>query len=94
MALVKNVEKRIWDIEGFAVVIRHADGRDMRGDRTGLPMYPYDRMARNSVTVSAWREQRFYPNYTGLEVDVLDGSGAVAAGNMHLSNVRDSYAED
>jgi len=42
MALVKNVEKRIWDIEGFAVVIRHADGRDMRGDRTGLPMYPYD----------------------------------------------------
>jgi len=51
-------------------------------------------MARNSVTVSAWREQRFYPNYVGLEVDVLDGSGSVAAGNMRLSNVRDSYVED
>ena len=36
MALVKNVEKRIWDIEQFDVRIRHADGRDMRGDKTGV----------------------------------------------------------
>jgi hypothetical protein len=36
MALLENVEKRIWDVEGFDVIIRHADGHDMRGDRTRL----------------------------------------------------------
>jgi hypothetical protein len=55
MALVKNVEKRIQDIEGFAVTIRHADSRDMRSDRTGIPRYDFERMARNSMTVSAWK---------------------------------------
>jgi hypothetical protein len=94
MALVKNVEKRIWDIEGFAVIIRHPDGRDMRGDRTRIPMYRYERMARNGMTVSAWKEQRFYPNYAGLEVDVLNGYGEIVIGNTLLSTVRDSYAED
>ena len=94
MALVKNVEKRIWDIEQFAVVIRHADGKDMRGDKTGIPMYAFDRMAKNSITVAAWREQRFKASYPGLEVDVLDGFSDVAAGNMLLSSVRDSYFED
>ncbi len=94
MPLVKNVEKRIWDIEQFAVIIRHADGRDMKGNREGLPMFGYDRMARNSWTVSEWKNQRFCPNYAGLEVDVLDGSGQPATGNTLLSNVRDSYSED
>jgi hypothetical protein len=94
MALLKNVEKRIWDVEQFDVVIRHSGGRDMRGDRTGIPMYTYDRMAKNSITVSAWKEQRFSPSYPGFEVDVLDGVGQTVAGNTLLSTVRDSYAED
>lgn len=94
MALVKNVEKRIWDIEQFAVVIRHGDGKDMRGDKSGIPMYAFDRMAKNSITVAAWREQRFKASYPGLDVDVLDGFGNVSAGNMLLSSVRDSYCED
>jgi hypothetical protein len=94
MPLTKNVEKRIWDIEGFAVLIRHSDGRDMRGDRTGLPMYSYDRMAKNSMTVAAWKQQRFAPLYAGLDVEVLDGAGSVVAGNALLSTVRDSYSEE
>ena len=94
MALVKNVEKRIWDIEGFDVIIRHADGRDMRGDRTGIPMYDFSRMAKGSTTVNAWKQQRFNPKYAGLEVDVLDGVGNPVAGNTRLSTVRDSYSED
>lgn len=94
MPLVKNVEKRIWDVEDFAVIIRHADGRDMRGDKTGIPMYPYSRAAKDSMTVSAWVEQRFRPNYPGLTVDVLDGPGVPTAGNTLLSTVRDSYSED
>jgi hypothetical protein len=94
MPLAKNVENKIWDVEQFAVVIKHADGRDMRGDRTGIPMYPYDRMAKNSMTVSTWKDQRFHPNYIGLEVEVLDGGGQPVGGNTLLSSVRDSYAEE
>jgi hypothetical protein len=94
MALVKNVEKRIWDIEQFDVIIRHADGRDMRGDRNGIPMYPFDRMAKNVMTVAAWKETRFQPNYPGLSIDVQHGDGEVASGNTLLSSVRDSYSEE
>jgi hypothetical protein len=94
MALLKNVEKRIWDIEGFAVIIRHADGRDMRSDRTGIPMYDFARMARNSITVSTWKEQRFLPKYPGFDVDVLDGFGNAVPGNTLLATVRDSYTDD
>jgi hypothetical protein len=95
MPLVKNVEKRIWDIEQFDVIIRHADGRDMRGDRTGIPQYPpYERMAKNSMTVSDWRAQRFHPNFPGFEIDVLDGAGETVPGNTHLSTVRDSYLDE
>lgn len=94
MALVKNVEKRIWDVEQFQVIIRHADGRDMRGDRTGIPMYPFERMAKSSMTVAQWKEQRFRPTYPGFDVDVFDAFGVPAAGNTQLSTIRDSYLEE
>lgn len=94
MALVKNVEKRIWDIEQFDVTIRHSDGRDMRGDRTGIPMYAFERMAKNSMTVAAWKEQRFKPTYPGFDVDILDAVGNAVAGNTLLSSVRDSYVDE
>jgi hypothetical protein len=95
MPLVKNVEKRIWDIEQFDVIVRHADGRDMRGDRTGLPQYPaYEKMARNAWSVADWKANRFSPIYPGLEVDILDGTGQSVPGHTHLSTVRDSYSED
>jgi hypothetical protein len=94
MALVKNVEKKIWDIEDFDVVIRGADGRDIRGDRTGIPMYPYDRAAKNDMTVAEWRDGRFTRTYPGLEVDVVDANGTTMTGNTKLATVRDTYLED
>jgi len=94
MALVRNVEKRIQETEGFAVRIRHADGRDMRSDYTGLPMYHFERMARNSTTVAGWKKQRFFPKYPGLDVDVIDAFENVVAGNTLLSTVRDSYSDE
>jgi len=94
MALVKNVEKRIWDVERFDVVIKHEDGRDMRGDRTGIPMYDYSMAAKDTMTVADWKQRRFKPNYPGLDVEVLDGYGNVVAGNTLLSTVRESYAEE
>jgi hypothetical protein len=90
MPFVKNVEKRIWDVEQFDVTIKHPDGRDMRSDKMGIPQYPFERMAKNAITVAAWREQRFRPTYVGLDVDVLDRTGQPVAGNTLLSNVRDS----
>ena len=93
MPLLKNVERRIWDVEGFAVAIKYPKGRDIRGDRDKIPMYPYGRGARGSMTVGSWRETRFRPAYIGFDVDVLDGSGEVVAGNTRLSTVRESYVE-
>ncbi|MCI0625897.1 MAG: hypothetical protein L0387_30355 [Acidobacteria bacterium] len=95
MPKLKNVEKRIWDIEGFAVIIRHSDGRDMRGDSTGIPQYNhFERMAKNDMTVADWKFKRFYTVFPGFDVDVLDGDGSAVAGNTKLGTVRDSYAED
>jgi len=94
MALVKNVEKRIFDIEGFEVTIRDANGRALKKNAQ-LRMYRnYERQAQNNWKVSEWKEQRFSPNYPGLEVDVLDGQGHVARGNTTLWRLRDSYSED
>ena len=33
MPTVRAVERKIYNVEGFDVVIRHLDGRDVRGDR-------------------------------------------------------------
>lgn len=94
MARVKNVEKRIWDLEGFAVRILWPDGRDVRGDKTGMPTYPYDRAAKNSMSVASWRELRFHHAFPGFDVEVVDADGTAAHGNTLLSSVRDSYLED
>jgi hypothetical protein len=93
MARVKNVEKRIWDTEEFAVIIKF-NGRDLRSDYSGMPQYgPYERKAKNDMTVSEWKEHRFYPAFPGYEVDVLDGDGNVCNGNTKLGSVRDSYED-
>jgi hypothetical protein len=92
--LVKNVEKKIGDVEGFDVVIRHPGGADVKGNRSDMPTYPYERMAKGSMTVSGWKEQRFGPRYPGFDVDVLDGNGSPVVGNTQLSTVRDAYLEE
>jgi hypothetical protein len=94
MPLLKNVEGKIRAVEGFDVAIKYPKGRDIRGDRDHIPGYPYDRMAKNSMTVGAWRETRFHPVYVGFDVDVLDSRGNVVAGNTRLSTVRDTYLGD
>lgn len=94
MAKVKNVEKRIWDLEGFAVHILHLGGRDVRSDRTGLPQYPYKTQASNEMTVERWKTIRFRRAYPGFEVDVLDGDGHVVHGNTKLDTLRRTYIED
>jgi hypothetical protein len=94
MSKVKRVEKQIWDIEGFAVCILYEDGRDVRGDRSDLPMYTFTNAAKNDMTVAEWRETRFKKVFPGFDVTVLDASGYQVHGATKLGTVRDTYYED
>lgn len=96
MAKVKAIEKKIWDVEGFAVRITYLypKGRDVRSDRGGLPRYPFERGAKNESTVKAWKARRFRPTYPGFDVVILNGDGKTVLGSMKLGTVRDSYLED
>ncbi len=91
MPRLKTVEKKIVGVEKFEVRFHHPDGRNMRGDRTGVPQYDYERKAKGNMTVREWKDQRFYPNYVGFEIDVLNAAGTSVVGNTRLSTVRDSY---
>ena len=93
MPKIKNVERRIWEIEGFAVRFLYRDGTDVRGDKTGLPGYPYERAASSDITVEAWKSNRFRQVYPGYDVDVVDGYNSSVQGNTKLTTVRHSYEE-
>jgi hypothetical protein len=93
MSKVKRVEKQIWDVEGFAVCFVYADGRDVRGDRSDLPVYPFRNAAKDEMTVAEWRETRFKKAFPGFDIAVLDGSNEIVHGGMKLSTVRKSYDE-
>lgn len=92
MPKVKNIEKKIYDVEGFEVTIRH-DGKDVRGDMIMPVQYQGERMTRNSFSVSEWKG-KFNKQYPGYEVDVLKNDGTKASGQTKLSTVRDTYLED
>ncbi len=94
MPRVMSVEKRIWDVEGFAVRILHLDGRDVRGDRMGLPQYPFQSPAKNGLSVEQWKESRFRQAYPGFRVEVMDSAGNPVHGNTQLGTVRDTYYEE
>jgi hypothetical protein len=94
MAKIKNVEKKIWDTDGFDVVIKQ-NGRDIRGDKIVPVNYnSYQKAAKNDMTVTEWKDKRFNTTFPGYEVDVLDGNGNIVNGNMKLGTVRDSYLEE
>lgn len=95
MPKVKNVEKKIWNVEGFDVQIRHSGGKDVHGAKQGLPQYPYQNAAKNGMSISDWKKGRFAITYPGYEVAVFDGDGEeVTAGQTQLGSVRDSYVEE
>jgi hypothetical protein len=91
VATVESVERRITSVEGFRVAIRHLDGRNVRGDRTHMPTYPFRRAMSDSANVKAWRDGRFRPRYAGFEVDVLHRDGTRAHGGTLLGTVRAEY---
>ncbi|MEG0836008.1 MAG: hypothetical protein RR063_11250 [Anaerovoracaceae bacterium] len=92
MPQVKNVEKKIYDVEGFEVTIRF-DGKDVRGDASLPTQFAGQRMTKNAASVSNFRE-KFQRQYPGYNVDVLKGDGMKAAGQTKLSTVRDTYLNE
>jgi hypothetical protein len=94
MPTVRSVERRIYKVEGFDVVIRHLDGRDVRSDREKLPQYPFKRAMPNRSDVKDWKEGRFQPHYPGFKVDVLDAYARRAHGGKKLSTVRDTFFDE
>jgi hypothetical protein len=90
---VQRVEKQIKSFEGFDVKILHPDGRDARGDLSGLPGYShYRRRAADTSTVRDWIERRFKPRYPGYDIVVFTGDGTRAHGNTRLQTVRSTYS--
>lgn len=85
----------IWDVEEFDVKITYPKtGAKFRSDKEGLNTYPYSRKAKNDMTVSDWKTNRFYPTYNGYDVEVLSGEGTNETGQKQLGNVRDTYSDD
>lgn len=94
MPKTKNVEKKIWDVEGFEVKFKKEDGKDVRSDKGNIPQYAKQRPAKNSMTVSEWKKNRFLTQYPGFEVEVIDGDGNSVPGQTTLGTVRDSYVAE
>lgn len=92
MTKVKNIEKKIYDVEGFEVVIKH-DGKDVRGDSNLPNQYKAQKMSKNSFSVREWKD-KFKSQYAGYDVDVLKADGSKASGQTKLSTVRDTYLDD
>jgi hypothetical protein len=91
VATVEAVERRIKNVEGFRVAVRHLDGRNVRGDRTHMPTYQFRRAMADAANVKAWREGRFRGRYPGFEVDVLHRDGTRAHGGTLLGTIRAEY---
>jgi hypothetical protein len=89
MPLVKNVEKKIYDIEDFDVVILR-DGKDVRGDASLPTQFAGQKRTKNSATVADFRA-KFQRQYPGYSVNVLLANGDVAPGQTQLGTVRDTY---
>ena len=92
MPLVKNIEKRIFEVEGFEVSIMY-DGRDVRSDAFISVQYSGQRMTKNAATVGEFKA-KFRSQFPGYDVNVLLRDGQSAPGQMLLSTVRDTYLVD
>ena len=98
MASVERVEKSIQKVERFRVSILYstpgpAKGRNVRGDRTNVRTYPYQRAAPGNWTVNEWIEKRFEAGYPGFSVEVLNDAGAVVSNRKRLRTLREETTD-
>ena len=95
MATIKRIENQISQLEGFDVIFTTEDGRDVRGDRSGIPSYVnrFENRAPGRMNVESWKHRRFRPLYPGFNVEILLADGTHAHGNTLLESVRASYED-
>jgi hypothetical protein len=93
MPQVKNVEKKIWDVQDFDITFKTQDGKDVRGDKKDMPQYSKKNASKNDMTVKEWKDGHFKKIYPGYDCDVLLGNGEPAHGSTKLGTVRDSYKD-
>jgi type I restriction enzyme M protein len=91
MPSVRQVEKRIEEVEGLQVRFLSPDGTDP--SRRRVDDYRYVNAANKALTVAKWRKSRFTRSYEDFGVEVLDGDGNPVHGKTLLSTVRDTYYE-
>ncbi len=92
MPKVEFVEKTIFNIEGFNVIIKK-DGKDVRSDASLPSNYRAGKMTKNAASVSYFQE-KWYKQFPGYEIEVLDNEGVEQRGNVLLSTVRDTYLDE
>jgi hypothetical protein len=92
MATIKQVEARIFNVEGFEVRLLHGrDARDVRSDKANVKQYGYERALSGSKSVKDWRDGRFAAQFPGFTVQVLMADSKPAHGRSRLDTVRNSY---
>lgn len=74
--ILKNVEKKIKQIEGFQVDFMQG-GRDVKGNLEGIPPYTFDVAAKGTYTAKEWIELRFKKLYPGYDARITDHRGVV-----------------
>jgi hypothetical protein len=94
MPMVQNIEKKIYDVEKFAVKMLSSSGVNLRGNKRVASQYGYGRRMDGNATVSEWISGRFLSTYPGFTVEVLDVVGIPVAGQTRLKTVRKTYEED
>ena len=60
--------------------MRSSDGKRFKRIRKICLSILFQKKASGDMTVSQWKQNRFYPYYPGLEVDVLDVVGIAVSG--------------
>ena len=81
---VAEFEQKIFEVEEVRLVVRAPAGTQI-GD------YDFQRCAASGTSVTEWLKQRVWPRVNGLEVVVVDGSGAYPHGRTRMSTLRDTY---
>ncbi len=90
MATKAQIEKAIFEREGFRVELQLFDGK-----QPSLPAYDYPVMAPQRWKVSDWKNARLEAYRLLVKgVTIYRGGSEPIARDMQLGNLRDTYYED
>jgi hypothetical protein len=84
---VVEFEQKIFEIEGVRIVIRMTSGSSV-GD------YDYKKAYPQNNSIREWLDTRVFPKIGDSQVVVVDGTGALPNRKTHMTNLRNSYAEE